>query len=256
MKYRNRGKHGFKRLKRQMQVYDYCNNKINNHETFQVQNIATDLGIARSTVIEILQELSEKDKNFIYKRGCIKINGVGNNGYGKLASDEEGLKVSKLSNRSLVRVQKKQKVYDYLVEKTKKDEPIPMLSTMATNFEDITLSYLSKILKELDKESKIIYRQGKVVAVNTPNIKTDGGKSIKYVKTEEPTYFEEDMPKAEPTFKEVKSVSKEDYNRAVKNLIASYILNADISTRDEIMSYVDSLMKITDKLSLELFKGE
>ena len=57
----------------------------------------------------------------------------------------------------------------------------------------------------------------------------------------------------------VKSVTKCDiniemYDKYVKDVIADYILYANIKTREEIVNYVNALMNITDKLREKLLK--
>lgn len=300
MKYRNKKRHGFKRLKRQLQVYDYCKTRISRGDTFQMVDIANDLGIGRSTVTELLQELAEKDSNFIYNRGCIKIKGIGNNGYGKLAEDEKGLVVKKIPRSTKSRLEKRERVFNYLCELVNSNQKIPNLTILSKHFTDMHMTTLMDILKQLDLENKVIYKHGQVIAVNVPSVKGDRERELKYnngtineeedkgendtmeITTYEPPKEKIDTSKyiplcstqelqvtgeidtnvlkdafsfraTEPTKVSIVSIDTSKYDKAVKDLVAEYILNANITTREEIVEYVDSIMKITDKLKDKLY---
>lgn len=267
MKFRNRGKHGFKRLKRQAQVREYCLRRIKANETFSVLDIANDLGVARTTVIGILQELSEKDKDFIYQRGYIKILNVGDNGIGKIAEDNKGLKVRRMGNNRLKKLQKKANIYGYLQTLTKEGNAIPPMKELMRELKELygitdCQGNICKLLQELEQEDKIIYKNGKVLAVNLKDVKSDTGKTLKYVKQEEPVeeeimeepeVLEEPELIEEPTECVMEITDSEKFDKAVKELVVDYLNNADITTREEVVSYVDALYKITDKLKDKLY---
>jgi len=268
MKFRNRGKHNFKRLKRQMKVYDYCLENISNHRTFTVDNIVKDLEIPRSTLVELLNELTAEKKLF-YQRGYIEITNIGNNGCNdRLMRDREGLKVKTIPRTTQGREQKKQEVYNYLCELAKNNQDIPCLTEMHKNrFEnDMHITTLMEILKQLDIEDKIIYRKGKVMAVYVKDLskEKENGKTLVNVSTqekidldnvvEEEPIEETEEERVEENMSDLQLETQiQNYDKAVKELIADYIMNADITTRDEIVEYVDAILKITDKLKTKLF---
>lgn len=282
-KFRNRKNHGFKRLKRQMRVYDYCLEKISNNITFTLDDISKDLGIPRSTLVELLNELT-RDKKLYYSRGYIEITNVGNNGCNdRLMRDRAGLKVKTIPRTTQNKELKKAEVYNYLCELINKNSSIPNLTDLhKMRFEnEMHVTTLRDILIELDSEDKIIYRKGKVVAVYVKDLtkEKDTGKTLKNVPTQESLPIEENAcinipeeeytpkhyieafnPLLEPTSEPEEEVMSdvqldltEKYDKAVKELIADYILNADIHTRDEIIEYIDALLKITNKLREKLF---
>ena len=266
MKYRNRKKHNFKRLKRQMRVYDYCLENISNHRTFTVDDIAKDLQIPRSTLVELLNELTAEKKLF-YQRGYIEITNIGNNGCNdRLMRDRDGLIVKTIPRTTHNREIKKQEVYNYLCELVKNNQDIPCLTEMHKDrFEnDMHITTLMEVLKQLDKEDKIIYRRGKIMAVYVKDLtkEKDTGKTLKYVKQEEPVeeeimeepeVIEEPEEIEEPTECVMEITDSEKFDKAVKELVVDYLNNADITTREEVVSYVDALYKITDKLKDKLY---
>lgn len=282
MKFRNRGKHGFKRLKRQTQVYEYCKTNIKNGRTFTLEDIAKDTNIPRSTLVELLNELQDKmNDTFIYQRGYIEIKGLGNNGVGKRAEDVKGLKVYKIPKSTQTRNEKIQKIYDYLSDLASKDKPLPCLSELTKKLNIGHVSTVMEILKQMDRDNKIIYQHGKIIAVNVPDVKAEKEKRLVYTKQEKqeptvtvdntyevsttgtdteihitglPVFFEE--PIEEPKIEETPSIiitDTEIYDKAVKDLVADYIINAAITTREEVLEYVDAIYKITDKLKDKLY---
>lgn len=290
MKFRNRGKHSFKRLKRQNQVLEYCKEKIKQGNSFTVDDISNDLGIPRTTVVELLHELEEKKSYGLkYNRGYIEIKGLGNNGNGIRAKQVEGLKVTKMGNNRLKKLQKKANIYGHLQTLTKEGNAIPPIKELMKELKElygITDSSVNvcKLLQELDREDKIIYRNGKVLAVNVKDVKSDTGKTLKYVKQEnkEPGVLVQDdalqsaaniankpidsnelvldnvniigMPKQEISMSDLQLETQiQNYDKAVKELVADYITNANISTRDEMVEYIDAIFKITDKLKNKLY---
>lgn len=257
MKYRNRVKHGFKRIKRQEKVFEYITEKLINKKSFLTEDISRDLSIPKTTVIELLNELNEKGK-ITYKKGIIYVEGLGNN------RDIEDVKVTKMPKTTKSRIEKKNRVYNYLVELAKENKPIPNLTGLGVAFNDMHLTTLMTVLKELDKDEKIIYRKGRIIAVNVPSVRSTKEKEIKYAKQEE-TYKDVKVTDdvIEEPYVECKGETdmmsdiqldfKDKYDRAVKDLIAEYILNADITSKEDIITYVETLMKITDKLKEKLF---
>lgn len=280
MKFRNRGKHNFKRIKRQMKVYDYCLENISNHITFTVDDIAKDLQIPRSTLVELLNELTDTGKLY-YQRGYIEIKNIGNNGCNpKIVNDREGLKVKRLPRNTQTKLQKQNDVYSYLCELTNKGVQIPCLTDLyKMKFENqMHITTLMEILKQLDRDDKIIYKKGKILAVYIKDLskEKDTGKTLKYNNgSNDIIYYEEPITESveqlddikipndrykyvpikpmEDQMSDVQLDLTEKYDKAVKELIAEYIMNANITTRDEIMEYVDAILKITDKLRNKLF---
>ena len=316
MKYRNRGKHSFKRLKRQNQVLEYCKTKIKQGISFSVDDITKDLGIPRSTVVELLHELEEKKTyGLIYNRGYIEIKDLGNNGNGFRAKQVEGLKVKKMGNNMLKKLQKKANIYGHLQTLTKEGYAIPPMKKLMKELKELygitdCQGNICKLLQELDQEDKIIYKNGKVLAVNVKDIKSDTGKTLTYVKQEKtkepsvlvqsdalqstvdptiiakafniPTFTETDnyiafegsltnkpvdsnelvldnvniigVPKQEISMSDLQLETQiQNFDKAVKELVADYITNANISTRDEMVEYIDAIFKITDKLKNKLY---
>lgn len=257
MKFRNRGKHNFGHLRKVNRVYEYVETRISRGDIFTVQDMAKDLKIARTTCIGILQELQETTNGELqYSRGSIVVKNVGTNGYGKVSSNNEGVKVKKVARSTQSRLEKKERVYAYLCELAKENKPIPCLSDMHKDFTDMHVSNLMDILKVLDEEDKIIYKRGQVLAVNYRDVKSNTGKTLKYVKQgqlEIPVQEEQKEIKEEVVSDISLDIQTQNYDKAVKELIADYILNADITTREEIMAYIDALLKITNKLKEKLF---
>lgn len=308
MKFRNRGKHGFKRLKRQTQVYEYCRTNIKDNKTFTIDDIARDTNIPKSTLVELLHEIQDKmNGNFIYNRGYIEIKGMGNNGVGKRAEDVKGLKVYKIPKSTQTRNEKIKKIYDYLSDLASKDKQLPCLSELAKKLNVGHVSTVMEILKQMDRDNKIIYQHGKILAVNVPDVKADKEKRLVYAKTEFPEIGEIPQKELEqfeahnvqfigyenndskivsnyvPLSVEPKEITgpipvtlhttidsdviaksfgmsdialdtqMKNYDKAVKELVADYIINADINTKDEILDYVNAIYKITDKLKQKLY---
>ena len=160
MKFRNRGKHNFKRIKRQMKVYDYCLENISNHRTFTLDDIVKDLQIPRSTLVELLNELAAENKLF-YQRGYIKILNVGDNGIGKIAEDNKGLKVRQMGNNMLKKIQKKANIYGHLQTLVKEGYAIPPMKELMKQLKELygitdCQGNICKLLQELEEENKII----------------------------------------------------------------------------------------------------
>lgn len=250
----------FKSLKKQQMIYDYCEKRIKKGEVFTIKDIANDLQIARSSAIEHLQEISKKFNNFSYDKGNIYIIGVGTNGI----KGNEGLVVKKMNKTTKSRIEKKKKVYDYLVGLAKEDKNIPCLSRLHDVFNDMHVSNLAYVLQSLHDDNKIIYKRGKIIAVNIPSVKSTTGKEIKYVKQQEDTVepqvvetvepVETQEPESEVIEPITNNIGIDDFDKNVKDLIADYILNADITTKEDIISYVNAIMNITDKLKKKLFE--
>ena len=238
----------FKSLKKETMIYDYCKTKIKKGESFMVVDIARDLNMGRSTVIDHLQQLSRRYNDFTYSGGNISIIGLGTNGLG----GNEGLKVSVMNRTTKSRIDKKNRVYKYLVELSKEDKPIPNLSQLHKDaFTDMHVSTLMKILVELHKDNKIIYSNGKILGVNVPSAKSSTGKEYKFNKpTEETTEIVETTE--ENYDNDINTFTMVDYDKAVKNLIAEYILNADITSKEDILRYINGIMNITDKIRNKL----
>ena len=184
-----------------------------------------------------------------------------------------------MSKTTKSRIEKKERVYKYLCELVNNNQKIPCLSYLSEHFTDMHLTTLMAVLKDLDKDNKIIFKRGQVIAVNVPDVKADKQKVLKYNSGEadpEEKGFKPlcstkkisvqgtlDLDNIENTFSftpveapkvNLVSIDTSKYDKAVKDLIAEYILNANISTREEIVEYVDSIMKITDKLKDKLYR--
>jgi len=281
----------FKRLRKHTLVYDYCKEKIKKGDTFTISDISKDLKMSRTSVIEYLQEISNRYNDITYSGGVITLIGVGNSIGNNNSRNNEGLTVKKLPRSTYSRQQKKIRVYNYLVDLVNQGKKIPCLSYLSKDFTDMHLTTLMEVLKQLDKENKIIYKRGQVVAVNVPNVignrektlKYNNGENIKEEKKEEndtmelreqtgfvPLCSTQEMQvtgeidtnvlkdtfsfrSTEPAKVSIVSIDTSKFDKAVKDLIAEYILNANITTREEIVEYVDSIMKITDKLKNKLY---
>lgn len=247
----------FKSLKKELIIYDYCKIKIKKGESFRVIDIANDLHMGRTTVIDHLQQLSRKYNDFTYSGGNISIIGLGTNGL----DGNEGLKVSYMNRTTKNRIEKKKRVYDYLCELVRNNQPIPNLSQLHKDgFIDMHVSTLMKILVELHKDNKIIYSKGKILGVNVPSAKSSTGKEYKFNKpTEETTEIVEETTENVETTEEnydndINIFTMVDYDKAVKDLIAEYILNADITSKEDILRYINGIMNITDKIRDKLNK--
>lgn len=137
-----------KSIKKQRLIYNYCKTKIENGETFKLKDIVNDLNISKSSTIEYLQEISRRNKKFVYQNGNVVIVGLGTN--------------------------------------------------MANNV--------------------ALFKQENVKSVTKCDINI------------------------------------EKYDKNVKDIIADYILNSNVKTREEIVNYVNAIMNITDKLREKLLK--
>jgi len=155
--------------------------------------------------------------------------------------------VKKMNRTTKSRIEKKMEVYSYLVELVNDNKKLPNLTNISMRL-GFSISTMQNVLKQLDKENKVIYRKGKILMVNIPSVKSTTGKETKYVKQEE---------KATKTVNTVKrSCSKEKYDLAVKKVISEYIINSNVTTRDDIVSYIDAIVSITDKVKNKLFEEE
>lgn len=139
-------------------------------------------------------------------------------------------------NTTQSRIEKKQRVYNYLVNLIREGKSLPNLTGLSRVFTDMHTSTMMSVLQALDKDKKLIYHKGKVIAVNVPEEEKITVNKAEISHTVEETSYE----------------SK--FDKAVKEVVADYILNANISTRDEIIGYVDAIVKITDKVKEKLFK--
>ena len=154
------------------------------------------------------------------------------------------MKTKKINKRII----RETSIYNYLIGMVKQDKELPTLKDLYERLEfDGHISTLCKALQSLDKQKKIIYSQGKVRAVNIPNVMS---------RTEHTMVAAKQEPKQEiRTINNVKMTDDEQkYDRAVKELVADYITNADINSKDELISYIDILYKITDKFKEKLLR--
>lgn len=133
------------------------------------------------------------------------------------------------------REEKKEMVYNYLCLLEMEGRKIPNLTGLSKIINNMHITTLMDILKTLDKEHKIIYHKGKILTVNITELKAE---------TPEPVEEEKDK----------KTSLETKFDLAVKDVIAEYITNANITTRDEIIGYVDAIVKITDKVKNKIFK--
>lgn len=259
-----------RRLRKQAIVFQYMKNKINNGESFIINDISKDLKMSYSTTREIIRELWEQHYIIYEGTGYIEIPGFGNNNREQRMHDLERHK-----KRDLRRV-REQKLYSYLCGLANANKPLPSLSEIMKKpqFKNtIHISTMSNMLTSLANQKKIVYKKGKVVGVyvrNREELKGSETMDEKHTnwyedkcshnETAQPVehHIEAFNPSLELKIEETPSImitDTERYDKAVKDLIAEYITNADITTRDEILSYVDAIMKITDKLRDKLWKN-
>ena len=172
-----------------------------------------------------------------------------------------------MGNNRLKKLQKKTNIYGHLQTLVKEGHTIPPMKELMKELKELygitdCQGNICKLLQELDQEDKIIYKNGKVLAVNLKDVKSDTGKTLKYVKQEEPVEeeimeepeeIEEPELIEEPTECVMEITDSEKFDKAVKELVVDYLNNADITTREEVVSYVDALYKITDKLKEKLY---
>lgn len=249
----------FKRLKKQALVYDYCKDRIKKGEMFNIKDISKDLDIALTTTYELVEELSNKYNDFTYDKGTITILGIGNS----KSKNNKGVTVKDIKRTTCTRIEKVNRVYKYLVALVNEGKTIPNLSTLHnTAFTDMHTTTLMEVLKDLDRENKIIYQRGNILGVNVPSVRGDREKEYKANKQEQ---LEINIPVKEVSTKFVDyvEITKEEaddaftleyYDKAVKEVIADYILNANITTSEEIIEYVNAITKITDKIKNKLMK--
>ena len=101
-----------------------------------------------------------------------------------------------------------------------------------------TTEYLQEIAR---RNKKFVYQNGNIIIVG---IGTNMANNVTINKQEN-----------------VKNVTKcdiniEKYDKDVKDVIADYILYANITKREEIVNYVNAIMNITDKLREKLLKED
>lgn len=172
-----------------------------------------------------------------------------------------GSRMGKGERTTLSRKIKQDKVYSYLVGLVNSNKELPNLSTLyRTAFkDDMHLTNLMEVLQQLNLQGKIIYRKGKILAVSVPKVNAPKERAFKF---DDNALSREEQRQREYALNNVKNIKPvknidevfdERYNQAVKQLIADYILKANITTRDEIVEYIDSLFKITDKLKDKMF---
>lgn len=172
-----------------------------------------------------------------------------------------GSRMGKGNRTTLSRKIKQDKVYEYLVGLAKEGKDFPNLTNLyRTRFhDDMHLTNLMEVLQQLNLQGKIIYRKGKILAVSIPKANETRERAFKFADNAQSREEKRQRKYALNNVKNIKSVKNvnelfdERYNQAVKQLIADYILKANITTRDEIVEYIDSLFKITDRLKDKLF---
>ncbi len=170
-----------------------------------------------------------------------------------------GSRMGKGERTTLSRKIKQDKVYSYLVGLANSNKELPNLTTLyRTKFkDDMHLTNLMEVLQQLNIQGKIIYRKGKILAVSVPKVNAPKERAFKFDNKEKKYGLNNVKPvslQIDAIEDETKDETFEErYAIAVKQLIADYILNSNVTTRDEIVEYIDSLFKITDKLKDKMF---
>lgn len=162
---------------------------------------------------------------------------------------------------TLSRKIKQDKVYNYLVDLVNSNKELPNLSTLyRTKFkDDMHLTNLMEVLQQLNLQGKIIYRKGKILAVSVPKVNAPKERTFKFDDNAQSREEQRQYKNALNNVKNIKPAKNIDelfderYNQAVKQLIADYILKSNITTRDEMVEYINSLFKITDRLKDKMF---
>ena len=157
------------------------------------------------------------------------------------------------------RSEKKERVYNYLVELVNNGKSLPCLSKLSEKITDMHMTTLMDVLKTLDKEKKIIYKKGKILAVSVPDVRGVRERSFKF--NNEKPIVEEPVVEEPTLFEDYANISKEEgedmftldyFDKAVKMTISDFILNANINTSEEIIEYVNTITKIADRIRKNL----
>ena len=150
------------------------------------------------------------------------------------------------------RKERVKRVYNYLCDLANSNSKLPRLDDLHKVFNDRSKSNLCAILKQLDKENKIIYKSGKVIAVNVPNARGVKEKSYKF----DNVSLNQTVPgklEIKGTPIQLMQIDTTKFDKVVKDIIADTIKNADVLKRDDIVKEIDTIMSITDKLKKKLF---